>query len=87
MSAPATDQGATPVGVAVIGLGVIGRRMLEQAALQPQLHIVGAWDRDPAARERYGRAARARVEATYSWPVITDQWLDIIEHIIQKQRS
>ena len=43
--------------------------------------------RDPAARERYGRAARARVEATYSWPVITDQWLDIIEHIIQKQRS
>ncbi|MCA0199320.1 MAG: glycosyltransferase family 4 protein [Proteobacteria bacterium] len=41
--------------------------------------------RDPAARERMGRAARARVEQTYSWPVITDQWLDIVERIIQKQ--
>ncbi len=39
---------------------------------------------DPAARERYGRAARARVEATYSWPVITDQWLDIVGRILQK---
>jgi glycosyltransferase involved in cell wall biosynthesis len=41
--------------------------------------------RDPAARERMGRAARMRVEDTYSWPVVTDQWLDIIERIIQKR--
>lgn len=40
--------------------------------------------RDPAARERMGRTARARAEATYSWPVIADQWLDIIERILQK---
>ncbi len=41
--------------------------------------------REPAARERMGRAARARVETTYSWPVIADRWLDIVERIIQKQ--
>jgi len=55
MSAPTIDGGLPPVGMAVIGLGVIGRRMLEQAALQPQLRIVGAWDRDPSARERCAR--------------------------------
>lgn len=55
MSAPAPDTSRPPVGVGVIGLGVIGRRMLEQASLQPQLRIVGAWDRDPAARERCAR--------------------------------
>jgi glycosyltransferase involved in cell wall biosynthesis len=43
--------------------------------------------RDPGARERQGRAGRARVESTYSWPVITDQWLDIVERILQKHRS
>jgi glycosyltransferase involved in cell wall biosynthesis len=42
--------------------------------------------RDPAARGRMGRAARLRVEETYSWPVVTDQWLDIVERIIQKRR-
>ncbi|MCC6915598.1 MAG: glycosyltransferase family 4 protein [Rhodospirillaceae bacterium] len=41
--------------------------------------------RDPGLRERMGRAARARAEETYSWPVITDRWLDIAERIIQKQ--
>ncbi|MGE4063830.1 MAG: glycosyltransferase family 4 protein [Rhodospirillaceae bacterium] len=41
--------------------------------------------RDPAARARMGRAGRARVESTYAWPVITDQWLDIVERIIQKR--
>ncbi len=40
--------------------------------------------RDAGARERMGRAARTRAEETYSWPVITDQWLDIVERIIQK---
>jgi len=43
--------------------------------------------RDAAARERMGRAARARVEETYSWPVVTDQWLDIVERIIQKRQT
>jgi glycosyltransferase involved in cell wall biosynthesis len=43
--------------------------------------------KDAAARERQGRAGRARVESTYSWPVITDQWLDIVERIIQKHRT
>lgn len=42
--------------------------------------------RDPAGRERMGRAGRARVETVYSWPVITDQWLDIVERIIQKHQ-
>ena len=41
--------------------------------------------RDPAARERMGRAGRMRVESTYSWPVIAGQWLDIVERIIQKR--
>jgi glycosyltransferase involved in cell wall biosynthesis len=43
--------------------------------------------KDPDARERQGRAGRAHVESTYSWPVITDQWLDIVERILQKRRS
>ncbi len=41
---------------------------------------------DPGARERMGRAARARAESTYSIPVVTDQWLDVIERIIHKHR-
>jgi predicted dehydrogenase len=47
----AVPEGA-PVGIGVIGLGVIGRRMLEQAALRPDLRVAGAWDIDPAARAR-----------------------------------
>jgi glycogen synthase len=43
--------------------------------------------KDPALRARMGRAGRARVERTYSWPVIADQWLDIVERIIQEHRS
>ena len=46
------DQEAATIGVAVIGLGVIGRRMLEQAAQQPDLKIVGAWDIDVEACRR-----------------------------------
>lgn len=48
---------------------------------------IDALIRDPAARERMGRAARARVEDTYSWPAVTDQWLDIVERIIQKRTA
>ena len=52
------------IGIAVIGLGVIGRRMLEQTARRDDFTITGAWDIDPAARER-ARAdfAQARIAA------------------------
>jgi len=40
------------IGIAVIGLGVIGRRMLEQTGRRSDFAITGAWDIDPAARER-----------------------------------
>jgi len=48
-------------------------------------HAIELLARDPAARERMGRAGRARVESTYSWPVIADQWLDIVARILQKR--
>jgi glycosyltransferase involved in cell wall biosynthesis len=43
--------------------------------------------RDSAARAGMGQAARRRVEETYSWPVVTDRWLDIVERIIQKRNA
>jgi glycosyltransferase involved in cell wall biosynthesis len=48
-------------------------------------HAITRLARDATARERLGRAGRARVESTYSWPVIADQWLDIVARILQKR--
>jgi glycosyltransferase involved in cell wall biosynthesis len=50
-------------------------------------HALEALIRDASARARMGRAGRARVESTYSWPAIADQWLDIVERIIHNHRT
>lgn len=42
---------------------------------------------DAQARARMGLAARARVEANYAWPAVTDQWLDIVERIIHNRAA
>lgn len=42
---------------------------------------------DAGARARMGRAGRTRAEHVYSWPVIADQWLDIVERIIRNKRQ
>ena len=38
--------------------------------------------RDPALRERFGQAGRARVEAHFSWNAIADQTLELYGKVI-----
>lgn len=39
---------------------------------------------DPSRWESYGRAGRARVESYYSWTKVAQQWIEIIERLLQK---
>jgi glycosyltransferase involved in cell wall biosynthesis len=41
---------------------------------------------DPARWEAYGRAGRARIETYYSWTVVTETWMTVIEDVLSRAR-